>query len=169
MAVLKRYVQFFVMSWLPAYDGRAGRFSLQRLLVMTLFWPLFLLVQAINGLGLLLDYLLFPDFRRVQVREPLFVVGVPRSGTTFLHRLLAMDERFTTTALWELLFATSITQRYFWTGVARLDKRRKHGLEVIKQIRGVRLGDTWAGAAGRNLRPLGDAQRGWPDHADLEY
>ena len=121
LAVLKRYVHFFVTSWLPAYDGRAGRFSLQRLVVMALFWPLFLLVQAINGLGLLLDYLLFPDFRRVQVREPLFVVGVPRSGTTFLHRLLAMDERFTTTALWELLFAPSITQRYVWTGVARLD------------------------------------------------
>ncbi|MFT6516337.1 MAG: hypothetical protein ACJA2V_001553 [Alcanivorax sp.] len=64
---------------------------------------------------------MFPDFRRVQVREPLFVVGVPRSGTTFLHRLLAMDERFTTTALWELLFAPSITQRYFWTAIARLD------------------------------------------------
>ncbi len=121
LAVLKRYVHFFVMSWLPAYDGRAGRSSLQRLLVMVLFWPLFLLVQAINGLGLLLDYLLFPDFRRVKVCEPLFVVGVPRSGTTFLHRLLAMDERFSTTALWELLFAPSITQRYFWTAIACLD------------------------------------------------
>lgn len=121
MAVLKRYLQFFLMSWLPVYDGRAGRISLQRWLVMALFWPVFLLVQAINGLGLLLDYLLFPDFQRVQVREPLFVVGVPRSGTTFLHRLLARDERFTTTALWELLFAPSISQRYFWTAVARLD------------------------------------------------
>ena len=57
MAVLKRYLQFFLMSWLPVYDGRAGRFSLQRWLVMALFWPVFLLVQAINGLGLLLDYL----------------------------------------------------------------------------------------------------------------
>ena len=25
------------------------------------------------------------------VREPLFVVGLPRTGTTFLHRLLALD------------------------------------------------------------------------------
>ena len=58
---------------------------------MALFWPLFVLLQAINGAGLMLDYLLFPDFRRVRVREPLFVVGVPRSGTTFLHRLLAGD------------------------------------------------------------------------------
>lgn len=127
MTLLKRYLRLFALSWLPAYRGQgggiSGRVSWQRLLVMLLFWPLFLLVQGINGLGLLLDYLLFPHFRRVQIREPLFVVGVPRSGTTFLHRLLALDSRFTTTALWELLFAPSVTQRYFWTALARLDSR----------------------------------------------
>ncbi|BAP13960.1 hypothetical protein AS19_11090 [Alcanivorax sp. NBRC 101098] len=122
LKLLKRYSRLFLVSWAPRYQGQWHGFSLQRLLVMLVFWPSFLLVQAINGIGLGLDYLLFPGFRRVSVREPLFVIGVPRSGTTFLHRLLAMDSRFTTTALWELLFAPSITQRYFWTGMARLDK-----------------------------------------------
>ncbi len=119
--LLKRYTALFAASWFPRYQGQLRGVSLQRLLVMLLFWPLFLLVQGINGIGLGLDYLLFPTFRRVAVRQPLFVTGVPRSGTTFLHRLLAMDTRFTTTALWELLFAPSITQRFFWTGVARMD------------------------------------------------
>lgn len=123
MSVLLRYVQCFLMGWLPDYQGTTRGVSLQRLAVLLLFWPLFLLVQGINGIGLLLDHVLFPDFRRVQIREPLFVVGVPRSGTTFLHRLLALDERFTTTALWELLFAPSITQRYFWTALACLDQK----------------------------------------------
>lgn len=122
MQVVTRYVRYFLASWRSDYQGRASGISLQRIVVMALFWPLFLLVQLINGVGLLLDYLLFPDFRRVAIREPLFIVGVPRSGTTFLHRLLAMDERFTTTALWELIFAPSITQRYFWTGLAALDR-----------------------------------------------
>ncbi|MDX1803637.1 MAG: sulfotransferase [Alcanivorax sp.] len=122
MELLKRYLRLFLLSWFPDYQGQARGISLQRLVVMLLFWPLFVVVQAINGVGLLLDYLLFPDFRRVAIRQPLFVVGVPRSGTTFLHRLLALDsDRFATTALWELLFAPSITQRYFWTGLARLD------------------------------------------------
>lgn len=123
MSVLLRYVQCFLVGWLPDYQGTTRGVSLQRLAVLLLFWPLFLLVQGINGIGLLLDHVLFPDFRRVQIREPLFVVGVPRSGTTFLHRLLALDERFTTTALWELLFAPSITQRYFWTALACLDQK----------------------------------------------
>ncbi|HCI11104.1 MAG TPA: sulfotransferase, partial [Alcanivorax sp.] len=121
-ALLKAYGRLFVRSWCPDYGGTLKGVSPRRWLVMALFWPLFALLQAINGAGLLLDYLLFPDFRRVRVREPLFVVGVPRSGTTFLHRLLAGDrERFTTTALWELIFAPSITQRFFWRGVGRLD------------------------------------------------
>lgn len=121
-ALLKAYGRLFVRSWCPDYGGTLKGVSPRRWLVMALFWPLFGLLQAINGAGLLLDYLLFPDFRRVRVREPLFVVGVPRSGTTFLHRLLAGDsERFTTTALWELIFAPSITQRRFWRGVGRLD------------------------------------------------
>lgn len=116
-ALLKAYGRLFVRSWCPDYGGTLKGVSPRRWLVMALFWPLFALLQAINGAGLLLDYLLFPDFRRVRVREPLFVVGVPRSGTTFLHRLLAGDrERFTTTALWELIFAPSITQRFFGAG-----------------------------------------------------
>ncbi|MEP4373019.1 MAG: sulfotransferase [Alloalcanivorax venustensis] len=121
-ALLKAYGRLFVRSWCPDYGGTLKGVSPRRWLVMALFWPLFGLLQAINGAGLLLDHLLFPDFRRVRVREPLFVVAVPRSGTTFLHRLLAGDrERFTTTALWELIFAPSITQRFFWRGVGRLD------------------------------------------------
>ena len=122
MSLITRYSRYFLASWMPDYEGRVKAFSVQRWLVMLLFWPLFLLLQCMNGIGLLLDYVLFPGFRRVQVNEPLFVVGVPRSGTTFLHRLLALDDRFTTTALWELLFAPSITQRYFWTGLAKLDR-----------------------------------------------
>ncbi len=121
-SLIKSYARLFVRSWCPDYGGAVKGVSPRRWLVMALFWPLFGLLQAINGVGLMLDYLLFPDFRRVRVREPMFVVGVPRSGTTFLHRLLAGDrERFTTTALWELIFAPSISQRWFWRGVGRLD------------------------------------------------
>ncbi|MCB1755565.1 MAG: sulfotransferase, partial [Gammaproteobacteria bacterium] len=51
-----------------------------------------------------------------------FVLGVPRSGTTFLHRVLADTGDFTTFRLWECLFAPSISQRVFWRMLARLDK-----------------------------------------------
>ena len=54
-----------------------------------------------------------------------------RSGTTFLHRLLARDERnFTSMNTWEILFAPSITLRKVVRALAALDRRlggRLHG------------------------------------------
>ncbi|MFN3712573.1 MAG: sulfotransferase [Alcanivoracaceae bacterium] len=118
------FFRLFWRSFFPARDSAYRRFSWQRLLVMLGFWPLFLTLALINRLCLWLDTLLFPGFRQIDIRQPVFVLGIPRSGTTFLHRLLAGDDsRFTTTALWELLFAPSILQRRLWMALARLDAR----------------------------------------------
>ncbi|PKM22552.1 MAG: sulfotransferase [Gammaproteobacteria bacterium HGW-Gammaproteobacteria-14] len=115
--------RLFWRSFFPAADSAYRKPSLQRLLVLLLFWPVFLSLLLGNRLCLWLDTVLFPDFKKLAIDQPLFVVGVPRSGTTFLHRLLAMDEqRFTTTALWELVFAPSIVQRRFWIAAAALDR-----------------------------------------------
>jgi hypothetical protein len=116
--------QLFRRSFFPAADSAYRRFSLQRLVVMLLFWPVFLGLLLINRLCLWLDTLLFPAFADLEIHQPVFVVGIPRSGTTFLHRLLAGDrQRFTTTALWELIFAPSILQRRFWLYFAALDRK----------------------------------------------
>lgn len=116
--------QLFWRSFFPAADSAYRRFSLQRLVVMLLFWPVFVSLLLVNRLCLWLDTLLFPAFRSLQINQPVFIAGIPRSGTTFLHRLLAGDnQRFTTTALWELIFAPSILQRRFWLSVAALDRK----------------------------------------------
>ncbi|MFC4260950.1 sulfotransferase [Marinobacter lacisalsi] len=117
----REFLVLFLRSWLPAPDQPVYQLW-RRWLVLLLFWPLLLALLLINGSGLALDRLFFPGYRHVRIRAPVFVIGIPRSGTTFLHRLLALDRRFSTTALWELVFAPSITQRYFWLGFARLDR-----------------------------------------------
>ncbi len=101
---------------------RGARLSWRRLLVMAGFVPLFLVVQGIHWLGFALDEVFFRGYRRIRIREPLFVLGVPRSGTTHLHRVLAQDPQFTTFSTWECLFALSITERRFWLGFVRLDR-----------------------------------------------
>ena len=40
------------------------------------------------------------------VRHPILIPGEPRSGTTFLHRLLALDPQFRAPRSWELYFPT---------------------------------------------------------------
>lgn len=102
---------------------RTGPVTARRLGALTAFVPLFLLVQTVHWICLLLDELLFPAYRRVEVTGPLFVVGIPRSGTTFLHRVLARDrDRFTTPSLWELVLAPSIVQRKAVHVLARIDR-----------------------------------------------
>jgi hypothetical protein len=91
--------------------------------LLLLFVPVFLLLQGAHWLGFLLDDLLFRGYRKIPVRDPLFVVGLPRSGTSFLQRVLAQDsDRFTTLRLWELILAPSVTERKLWLNLGRLDR-----------------------------------------------
>lgn len=125
MVFVKSMALFFKLgarSLWPGADSPA-RLTPWRLAMMLGFLPLFFCVQLMHWTGFLLDEMFFRGYRAVRVVQPVFVVGVPRSGTTFLHRLLAMDEtRFTTTALWELVFAPSVTERKFWLALGRIDR-----------------------------------------------
>ncbi|MCF7985217.1 MAG: sulfotransferase [Thiohalocapsa sp.] len=117
---LRRHAAFSLQSLSRSADGRAP-VSARRILVMLGFLPVFALVQAIHWLGFLLDEVFYRGYRRVQVREPLFVLGVPRSGTTKLHTVLARDPQYTTFSTWECLFALSVSERRFWLALARAD------------------------------------------------
>lgn len=126
----------------------------KRMVLLLLFVPLFLFLQCLHWIGFALDNVFFPGYRKVEVREPLFIVGLPRSGTTFLHRVFAKDtERFTTTRLWELLLAPSIVERKvfgFLGAVNRILGRpltrlgkwgEKRGLGWLEAIHEVSLND----------------------------
>ena len=138
-------------TFVPA-PGRP-RPSAKRMLVMSGFIPLFALVQGIHWIGFLLDEIFYRGYRRVAVREPLFVLGVPRSGTTYLHRVIADDTALTTFSTWECLFAPSVTQRRFWLGLGRIDARvgrplgrmldwiERHAFKGLDAVHAMRLSD----------------------------
>jgi len=115
---------FFRLAYRTFFHTRGtnARLTLKRVFVLLLFAVLYPAVEMLNWLGFLLDSMLIRGYRDQTVREPLFIVGVPRSGTTFLHRLLARDEgQFTSMKFWEILFAPSITQKKFYTAIGALD------------------------------------------------
>ncbi|MEW6665329.1 MAG: sulfotransferase [Thermodesulfobacteriota bacterium] len=100
-----------------------GRWTIKRFVAMMVFLPLYLISECFHWLGLLLDEILFPGYRKVEIRQPVFIVGVPRSGTTFLHRVLALDERrFSCMKLWEVLFAPSIVEKKLYLALGALDR-----------------------------------------------
>ena len=96
--------------------------NLGRALLLALLLPPFAVLQLLNWLCLALDHLLFPGFRHVRVVDPVFIVGVPRSGTTLLHRIMAEDRACTTFTAWECLFAPSIVQRAAVRAAGRVDR-----------------------------------------------
>jgi hypothetical protein len=45
-----------------------------------------------------------PEFEAQPVRQPIFITGMPRSGSTFLHELLAQDNAIRAPRIWEVMF-----------------------------------------------------------------
>src|SRR5262249_7868977 len=48
------------------------------------------------------DRQLYPNLSHREIRQPLFIVGLPRSGTSVLHRLLATDPEHRAPLMWEV-------------------------------------------------------------------
>jgi len=71
---------------------------------------------------LALDRLFFPGFRKVQIKKPLFIIGHPRSGTTFLHHLLTQTNEAAAFKCWHLLFPALTARTLFKPLIHRLIK-----------------------------------------------
>lgn len=65
-----------------------------------------LLAGAANRVAERIDDYLYPEQHQQPLGKPVFIVAAPRSGTTFLHRLMSRDEQFTTFKLIETFFPT---------------------------------------------------------------
>jgi hypothetical protein len=75
---------------------------------------------VVTWICFLVDDLFWPGHKTQPLNKPLFLLGNFRSGSSFLHRLLAEDSgNFTTLRTWDIFLTPSITQRK----IARLAKR----------------------------------------------
>ncbi len=111
-------------------DGQSMRaWRWYRVRQVCLMVPLFMALSVINNVGMALDWLLFPSFTKQAIRQPVFVVSLPRTGTTnLLHALNAPGMPFTSMKLWEILLAPSIVQkriiRWCWQRMPHSLQRR---------------------------------------------
>ena len=67
-----------------------------------------------------------PEILREQIRRPLFITGLPRTGTTLLHNLLSQDPSSRTLLTWEALFPSPPPERQTRETdprIAKADKR----------------------------------------------
>lgn len=116
-------VHLLCCEWVALFKGKMKR-PLARGIWLLVVSPLVLLMTLWNWMCLALDECFFPAYRRQSVEAPVFVLGPPRSGTTHLHRTLALDtERFVVSAAWEVMLAPSIVQKKLLRGLIRLDRK----------------------------------------------
>lgn len=67
-------------------------------------------VAAISRASMALDHVFDRGWKSVQIRRPTFIIGAPRSGTTFFHRLMTRTDEFPHWQAWELI-VPSLTAR----------------------------------------------------------
>ena len=96
-------------------------------------------IAAIHAVCFALDPILCPSLRRMQVIAPTFCVGHARSGTTYLHRLMAADPQFSYALMYELFFPSLLEKRLlrllFRLDAAIFGKRLRHRLDEIEERR----------------------------------
>lgn len=106
---------------------------------------LFQVRAVVAMMTMALDNVLFPSFRDVDIDRPVFIIGNPRSGTTFLHRLLLGAGDLAAFEMWEQLLP-SITARKILGGVVPkmngLNPAKYHASDVHDtSLRGVETDD----------------------------
>jgi hypothetical protein len=57
-----------------------------------------------------------PEILETPIPRPLFILGLPRTGTTLLHTLLACDPNARALRLWEGMFPTPPPHPDSWSG-----------------------------------------------------
>ncbi len=148
LRVLIDFVDLITAGLIPRHNAIAiswPRRAIVSLLAAVLLPPVLLYYWT----GLAGDEIFHRRYKRIAVKKPLFILGVPRSGTTALHEALAQDQQFTTTQTWECLLAPTITHRYLWRHIARFDRRLGSPLRRIAS----RINQAWI-APLTNAHPL---------------
>jgi hypothetical protein len=97
------YLKFSALSKSLYLTVRYGSVRLWLFTLLLLF--LYFLHLPLHIFFRLLDEILFPAYRKLKLTEPVFIIANPRSGTTYLHRLMSLDENhFTSMKLINTIF-----------------------------------------------------------------
>lgn len=102
----------------------------------------------------LLDYLLFPRWREAKVEAPIYILATPRSGTTFLHRMLCADTQFSWIKLYHTIFPSIILYKVF----ALLGKLDQLVGSPFQRLIGLLEGKAFKGWEGIHATGLGKSE-----------
>ena len=77
-----------------------------------IFTGLFISVlRIVVGISRMMDRIFFPGAFKSNIKNPIIIVGNPRSGTTFLHRYLVRNKIGVGSQLWQMLYPSILLQK----------------------------------------------------------
>jgi len=76
------------------------------------------------------DRQLYPNIAQQKIQEPLFIVGLPRSGTTLLQTLLTVDQNHRSPLMWEVMMPSPPTR----TGEKRRIQRARQSCNFFNWL-----------------------------------
>jgi len=107
------YVRYSILRKIIRETYR--QFNWRVWLFSVLFIFLWFLHQFVSLFFRLMDEIFHRNHLKVKIKQPVFIIANPRSGTTFLHRLMALDEeRFTYTKYAHTFFMTSSFVQFYY-------------------------------------------------------
>ena len=71
-----------------------------------------------------------PGIAAEKIIAPVFVIGLPRSGTTFLHNLLTQDPANRSPATWEIMFPSPPPEQEMWRDDPRIEQCQRKLQEI---------------------------------------
>jgi omega-hydroxy-beta-dihydromenaquinone-9 sulfotransferase len=146
------YVHAKTLRWLTRPDVLRSGFTLRRGAYALGFGGAHALLCGTVSLSRWLDERCFPAFARTPIPPPLFVIATPRSGTTFLHHLLALDDdQFVTFKLYQTIAPSILLERAIGL-LQELDERAGLGLHRLVDAVDRRMFTAWDGIHRVGLR-----------------
>jgi omega-hydroxy-beta-dihydromenaquinone-9 sulfotransferase len=111
------YSDFDTMRTMLRLAHDPANFSARRALFTDALVSLATTLGTFNRACERVDDLLYPGHAHVDVGKPIYIVAAPRSGTTFLHRMMSLDPQFTTFKLYQT-FVPTVTGHKLADGIA---------------------------------------------------
>jgi omega-hydroxy-beta-dihydromenaquinone-9 sulfotransferase len=146
------YVHTKTVAWLTRRNAAFGGLTLRKGLYTGGFALAHAVMCSSVSIARFLDRFLYPAFEQTPLTPPVFVIATPRSGTTFLHHLLALDdEQFVSFKLYQTIAPSVILDRAI--GVLR-EANEQAGLGLGRLLDAIdrRMFTSWNGIHRVGLR-----------------
>jgi len=94
-------------KWLEGFDLALNEAHRIPLKAAGRWWINFLLFRRLCERLRFVDYVKnHPELEKIPIKDPIFIIGLPRTGSTITYNLLALDNDVRTLKLWEIIHPT---------------------------------------------------------------